>query len=341
MLVLRKRTVNLNQLYSMTRHFVWLIPLTNLIIFLALGVLMSLPFLWRGGRGRWVAVRLFCGLTLLPPVWVALPRIYGPASLLLVMGAATQLVPVLELYAIGFRRLLRFSFPAVAGLVTILASSLWAGDRIKEWREGARPLPPRNLQNVLMIILDTVGAEHLSLYGYKRPTCPTIEELAPRGIRFDRAQATSTWTLPSHASMFTGRWPHELSTGWLTPLDDTAPTLAEYLGSRGYATAGFAANYWYCASDSGLGRGFVTYQDYIFPRLTALKTAVLVKGFLDGLRSVDRFLDDWLDLDFVRPAVGVLSWLFEADQKTAAVVNGEFLEWLARAGNPNGRSSPS
>ena len=117
-------------------------------------------------------------------------------------------------------------------------------------------------------------------------------------------------------------------------------TLAEYLGSRGYATAGFAANYWYCASDSGLGGGFVTYQDYIFPRPTALKTAVLVKGFLDGLRSVDRFLDDWLDLDFVRPAVGVLSWLFEADQKTAAVVNGEFLEWLAR-GNPNGRSSPS
>ena len=40
-----------------------------------------------------------------------------------------------------------------------------------------------------------------------------------RGVRFDRAQATSSWTLPSHASMFTGRWPHELSAGWLTPLD--------------------------------------------------------------------------------------------------------------------------
>ena len=92
-------------------------------------------------------------------------------------------------------------------------------------------------------MLDTVAADHLSLYGYERPTSPTMVELAERGIRFDRVQATSSWTLPSHASMFTGRWPHELSAGWLTPLDGTYPTLAEFLGSRGYATAGFVANY--------------------------------------------------------------------------------------------------
>ncbi len=116
-----------------------------------------------------------------------------------------------------------------------------------------------------------MAAGHLSLYGYDRPTSPTINELAKRGIRFDRAQATSSWTLPSHASMFTGRWPHELSAGWLTPLDGTYPTAAEYLGGRGYATAGFTANYWYCASSSGLGRGFTVYRDFIFPRLTALR----------------------------------------------------------------------
>ena len=157
--------------------------------------------------------------------------------------------------------------------MAILALSVWGPRWIAQRREEARPLPAKAAANVLLVVLDTVGADHLSLHGYARPTSPTLEELASRAIRFDRAQAPSSWTLPSHASMFTGMWPHELSVGWLTPLDRASPTLAEYLGTRGYATAGFVANLSYCATDSGLGRGFATYQDYIFPRLTALKTA--------------------------------------------------------------------
>ena len=64
--------------------------------------------------------------------------------------------------------------------------------------------------------------------------------------------------------MFTGRWFHELSVGWLTPLDD-APDAGGVSGQRGYATAGFIANTSYCGTDSGLARGFTRYQDYIFP----------------------------------------------------------------------------
>jgi arylsulfatase A-like enzyme len=58
----------------------------------------------------------------------------------------------------------------------------------------------------------------------------------------------------------TGRWPHELSADWTTPLDDVHATLAETLSGRGYATAGFAANSYYCGFDSGLARGFVHYE---------------------------------------------------------------------------------
>jgi glucan phosphoethanolaminetransferase (alkaline phosphatase superfamily) len=104
-----------------------------------------------------------------------------------------------------FGGLVRVSFPLVAGIVPILAASLWGSDRKKAWGEEMRPLPPTGSPNVLLIVLDTVGADHLSLYGYERPTSPTIDELALRGIRFDRAQATSSWTLPSHGSMFTCR----------------------------------------------------------------------------------------------------------------------------------------
>ena len=63
--------------------------------------------------------------------------------------------------------------------------------------------------------------------------------------------------------MFTGRWPHELAVKWMTPLRTKFPTLAEYLGSHGYATAGFVANTLYCSYDTGLDRGFTHYEDYV------------------------------------------------------------------------------
>ncbi len=284
-IVLRKHTVDLNRFYWMSRHFVWLIPLTNLLIFLVLGVVLAvLAWIWPG-RGSRLAARLLCALTLLPFCWAALPRIYGIAGFLLVLGVAAWLVPVLGRHAAGFRRCVGLSFPMLAGLTLLLAASVWVGDRLKGWREEARSLPSSGSPNVLLIVLDTVGANHLSLHGYNRPTSPTLDGLARRGIRFDRVQATSSWTLPSHAGFFTGRWPHELSAGWLTPLDATHPTLAEYLGSRGYATAGFVANLFYCGAETGLGRGFTRYQDYIFPGLSAFKPAALVDRPLEGLRD--------------------------------------------------------
>src|SRR6202035_623313 len=125
-------------------------------------------------------------------------------------------------------------------------------DRIKQSRENARPLPPPGSPNVIFFVLDTVAAGHLSLLGYERATSTSLIELAEQGIRFDSARTAAPWTLPSHATMFTGRWMHELSVGWLTPLDNTHPTLAEFLAERGYATAGFVANSTYAGSDSGL-----------------------------------------------------------------------------------------
>ena len=188
---------------------------------------------------------------------------------------------------------------------------------------------------MLLIVLDTVAADHLSLHGYDRPTSPTLESLARRGVRFDRVQATSSWTLPSHASFFTGRWPHELSASWFTPLDASHPTLAEYLGSRGYATAGFVANTSYCGADTGLGRGFAIYQDYFFPELSAFKMAVLINRPLEGLRSLDRFLREHLKVDVLRPFVRPIWGRFNADaRKDAAVVHRELLDWLSSRRQP-------
>jgi arylsulfatase A-like enzyme len=182
--------------------------------------------------------------------------------------------------------------------------------------------------------MDTVAAGHLNLHGYHRATSPTLVELADRGVTFASAQSAAPWTLPSHAAMFTGRWMHELGVGWLTPLDDSMPTLAEYLGARGYATAGFVANTSYCAGDSGLGRGFTQYHDYIFPGLTAFKKTALVNRALQGVQSTVTFLESDFELHQTRPFIQRLWRLFDTDRKTAAMVNRELLTWLSQRDQP-------
>ena len=172
-IVVRKRTYDLDPFYGMSRHFVWLIPLTDLLIFLGLGTACALVALC-GRRGRWLASRLLCAVTLLPPLWAAFPRIYGPAGLLLALGIATRLVPALERHADGFRRCIVRTFPVLAVVALLLAASVWAGDRLKQRREEARPLPVTGSPNVLLIVLDTVAADHLSLHGYDRRHQPDL-----------------------------------------------------------------------------------------------------------------------------------------------------------------------
>ena len=134
--------------------------------------------------------------------------------------------------------------------------------------------------------------------------------------------------------MFTGRWLHELSVGWLTPLDGNYPTLAEYLGSKGYATAGFVANNAFCARDSGLARGFTHYQDYIFPGLTFLKMAALVNRTLVAIQSIEDFLEARLEFGGMRPYVKQIWHWLDTNRKGAEEVNREFLNWLSRSDQP-------
>ena len=328
-IVLRKKTFDPDQLYKLSRHFVWIIPLSNVCVLFAVGLLgTGLILAWPRG-GRWLFTRVLCALTLLPSIMIALPRIYGLASLVVALGVATRLVPFLDRGGRRFRRFVVVSFPAAVTILAFLGASVWVGDRNRQERENARPLPRPGSPNVLLIVMDTVAAGHLSLNGYGRATSPTLVELAERGIQFDSARAVSSWTLPSHASMFTGRWFHELSVGWRTPLDRTFPTLAEFLGDRGYATAGIVANTYYCATDSGLSRGFTRYQDYIFPELTALKTAAMVSRALEAFQMIVYFTEDWLDSAGLFPYAERLWRSLDSDRKRATSVNRELLGWLS------------
>jgi arylsulfatase A-like enzyme len=331
-----KSLIASNRLYLMSRHFVWLTPLSNLIFFAGLGVFLALAAKpWPRSWG-WVGPRLIGLLAIMPVLIVMVPQIYPVAWAFLAMGVALRLSAWLERHATGLRRRLLLSFPALVGFALILAGWDLGGEWIAERREASRALPPGDPPNVLLITLDTVRADHLSLYGYGRPTSPVLERLAGWGVRFDAARAAAPWTLPSHATMFTGRWHHELSVNWMTPLDGQRPTLAEYLGDRGYATAGFVANTLSCSYDTGLNRGFVHYEDYLLEKLVPLRTAWLVDHFLQAVSDVGVFAGRTFDIGPFRPLQE--SWfssLFVAEpRKDAGSINLAFMDWLSRRRAP-------
>ena len=236
-----------HRLYLMSRHFVWLTPLSDLAPFVLIGD-SGCP--GDGPAPVWPMDRASARRLPGDPARAGGPgppdlpdRLVGPRP-----GSGLEVVRFLERRMTGSSR----PAPELSGIVGPgpdprrhgIRGRL-AGGASREWL----CLPPGRPPNVLMITLDTVRADHLSLYGYGRHTSPVLEKVAGAAVRFDEARSAASWTLPSHATMFTGRWPHELGVRWLTPLDKSYPTLAEYLGSHGYATAGFAGNTTYCSHD--------------------------------------------------------------------------------------------
>ena len=110
--------------------------------------------------------------------------------------------------------------------------------------------------NILLIVMDTARADYLSCYGHPHPTTPVLDRLAREGVRFATAISPAEWTVPSHASLFTGTFPSRHSAvNQHRYLDGRLHTLAEVLGRRGYRTACFTNNA-FISEATGLNRGF-------------------------------------------------------------------------------------
>ncbi len=92
-------------------------------------------------------------------------------------------------------------------------------------------------QNVVVIVVDTLRADHLGVYGYSRETSPAIDALAADAVVYERAYSTAPWTMPSVASMLTGLSPNGHGLTRVEALPQEAVTLAEILGEQGYSTA--------------------------------------------------------------------------------------------------------
>jgi arylsulfatase A-like enzyme len=119
----------------------------------------------------------------------------------------------------------------------------------------------RRAPNLILLSIDTLRADRLGSYGYARETSPHIDALAARGVRFERAISETSWTLPAHMTLLTGRHPTSHGvTGPVDALPDEFATLAELLGHRGYRTVALTGG-GFVHGRFGFARGFETYAD--------------------------------------------------------------------------------
>jgi arylsulfatase A-like enzyme len=319
------------------RHYLWMIPLGEILTFGIIGLALAVVVrVWPRVALR-LSVYLLCGLASLKFVLIV-PGMHPLTYALLVCGLANLTAPPILAWVRNRRLRARRVLPWLAATVGALAAFSYGRELLAEHRALARlPASSAGAPNVLLIVLDTVRAQDLSLYGNDRDTSPNLVRLARKGVLFERARATAPWTLPSHASMFTGRLPHELGVGAYRPLDTAYPTLAEALAAQGYLTAGFVANLTFCHANYGLARGFVHYEDIQVSLLEVIRSPVLgdrILRIVDFIRyGVSRLVGD----AFLVRVFGddPRSSLENPRRKDATQINRAALDWIrAQRGRP-------
>jgi arylsulfatase A-like enzyme len=122
--------------------------------------------------------------------------------------------------------------------------------------KAALPTP----KHVLLVVIDTQRADHLSCYGYPRATSPSIDALAKEGVLFEHAVSQASWTLPSMVSMMTSSYVAEEVYG----IPDEKATLAETFRKNGYATGAFICND-LLSPENHFQRGFDDFQWQLVP----------------------------------------------------------------------------
>ena len=279
--------------------------------------------------------------------WLTLTaRLYHRSCIILAIGVAVAFarwVAKHEAAALNFWKR-AFPWSVLAGALTlggIQGTLAW-----QEFHALSRlPTPRPDSPNVLVIVVDTLRADHLSSYGYSRPTSPNIDRLAEQGVLFQNAVSTCSWSYPSHVSLVTGLYQFQHGVEDVQPMHVLSPsppsfnrslTLGEALEQRGYRTAAFSANRTYFTRDLGFGRGFIHFEDYFDSPADMFVRTLYGKEFARiYLNRTDhskpkrllRFLgwDSLLDKD---DEGSVQAGGAQGVHKRAPVVNQELFHWI-------------
>ncbi len=331
-----------------SKEILWISPVVDLCFFLLIGLAVAVVSrIFRGIPA--IRVLAFLLIFLAAYDWLMVTgHFYRRAALLFALGVAVAFSRWFrkhETTAVdGWRR----SAPWLAAALVVVIIGIEGGKRISESRAVSNlPVAVPGAPNVLVIVVDTLRADHLSSYGYLRETSPNIDRLARNGVLFENAIAPSSWSLPSHASLVTGRAVHQHGMGnvqrmpwlgWGNAGLNGLPTVGEALQKQGYRTGAFSANRIYFTSNVGLGRGFIHFEDYFdgmgdrFVRTQfGREFARLYMNRSEKSKFTRAFryfgLGAWLDKD--SEGSGDYGGIYGI-RKRADQVNRETLRWVAR-----------
>lgn len=291
----------------------WVAPIFNLLLFLIVGAFLVFitRFLPQVFAKR-LSLFAFSFMMVFPWILSYLSGRLSPvATGILAAGIGYQLSNFLYGREITFAPFVRKTAKGFGiltlSLFVIVQGGYWVQEQIV-----VRNLPTAkdSAPNVLLIVIDTLRADHLSLQGYERETDPNLKRIASEGVMFENAYSTSSWTLTAHASLFTGRWNYEHKADGGRSLDDTYPTIAEALSARGYRTGAFNGNFETVTKRWGFARGFAHFEDYYqtVPQLAVSS----VYG---------RFLEYYV-------LHKVFGMEFSIDRRWAPSVNQSALQWI-------------
>lgn len=333
---------------AVSMEIAWISPLVDLALFLGLGAVLALAakVFPRTAVAHFAVLSL--GFLTFYDWLVLVGRFRHYGCFVFALGLATVLWRWFRRRAPAALQFCRRTLPWAAAITALaflfIQGSAWLGERFALAR---LPTPPRQTPNVLVLVVDTLRADHLSTYGYARKTSPNVDRLARLGVLFENAYSTSSWTLPSHASLLTGRYPHEHGAETLS-YDGRYPSLAEALRDRGYRTAAFSGNNLWFSRRRGFGKGFAHFEDYfntlgdMFARTVygrEVELFVLPRLGYDnllgrkGAEDVNRAVLRWLERDSGRPFFVFVNYL---DVHDPYVPPQPYRSKFSRERNPGG-----
>jgi len=331
-----------------SKEILWISPLVDLCLFLLVGFAVAIVArIFRGMPAARVLVSLISVFTAYD--WLMLTgHFYRRAALLFALGVAVAFSRWFRKHETAAVSAWRRAAPLLTAALAVMIIGIQGGKSISESHAiSSLPTAAPASPNVLVILVDTLRADHLSSYGYSRSTSPNIDSLARNGVIFENAIAPSSWSLPSHASLLTGRAVHEHGMGNVEPMPwmgwdksglNGLPTLGETLEKQGYRTGAFSANRIYFTSNVGLGRGFIHFEDYFdgvgdsFVRTQFGREFARLYMNRSSRSKITRVfrhlgLGSWLDKD--SEGSGDYGGIYGI-RKRADEVNRETLRWIAR-----------
>lgn len=318
-------------LVHVSEQIIWISALVDLIFFSILTSIVAVVA-WLFPRVRPVRTIVFLLTTFAIYDWLTLTgRLYSRSCWLLAIGVAVSLVRWLENHEAAAVRFWKRTLPAVAA-IGFLTFVVIQGTRWLVERRALSNLPcaAPGAPNVLVIVIDTLRADHLTSYGYPRPISPNLDRLARQGVLFENTVAASSWTFPSHVALVTGRPQFQHGAGKVQPVlmfgaSKTSfggyPTIGETLQRLGYRTGAFSANRYFFTGNAGFARGFIHFEDYFHSVSDAFARTVLGREILRVYTRRISKGSSVEDLPYGR---------YFGIRKRAGDINHEVLDWIDR-----------